>query len=504
MPKKYLLALDMGSSSLKCLIADLEGKTYALNRQQVTYYCPEGLAPLGREFSPATIWADVCSLIRSCLAEAGIEGKDIAAVSATSQRGGMVLLDEEGRELYAGPNLDTRAFFEGMALDEALGEDLYFSTGHMPSFLFAAAKLSWFRTHAPETFDKVHKILPISGWLTYKLSGQCRSEKSALGEIGLLNIRTGDYASSVLGGSEIDPEVVPALGYAGEVVGGVTSSASAATGLPKGTPVVLGGPDTQCGLLGMGVVEEGQMGVLAGWSAPLQLVTSNAIFDSERRTWTGCHVVPDRWVLESSTTSGGQALQWLSDILGAEYKETFAEEPDISEGATYMGQDQTVAFLGPRIMNCTKLGLQLGGILFPVPVGHTGISRTHLLQGALENLAFAIKGNYLQLQGISGLELSGVWLGGGVANIPAFPRLVADTLGVSVRVPQMKDSSLLGTAMCAAVGAGVYDNLFDAAGAMKGPAVRVEPDEPRSSNMEERYQRWLSLYQELEGLSGGM
>ncbi len=501
MSNSYVLSLDMGTSSLKCLIAGMDGSVKALTRKKVTYFSPEGLAPMGKEFSPDEVWQSMCQLSREALHEAGLEGEDIAAVSATSQRGGMVLIDENGRELYAGPNHDVRAFFEGMSIDEVNGKDIYSLTGHLPSFLFAGAKLNWFQEHRPEINDRIHKALPVNDWLTFKLSGQLIAERSSLGESGLLNIRTGGLDHSLLGTLGISPDVLPPVGQAGDTVGEITSQVSTVTGLEEGTPVALGGSDTQCGLLGMGVIEEGHLGVIAGWSAPLQLVTGSPVFDPEMRTWTGCHVVPNRWVLESSTTQAGQSLDWLSDILGEGYG-NHREEPcsSISDSSLVNGE-QAVAFLGPRIMNCSKMGLQLGGVLFPVPVGHTNMDGHHIRQAALENLAFAIMENYLQLKEVSKLDISEVRLGGGVSNISDFPQLVCDSLSMELKVPHVKDVSLLGVAMCAAVGAGEYANLSEAADVMKTSFAKLEPDESKAFDLEERHARWLSIYQLLEGLS---
>jgi autoinducer 2 (AI-2) kinase len=447
-----------------------------------------------------TVWADVCDLIGECLKTAGVRPEDVMAVAATSQRGGMVFLDRKGGELYGGPNQDVRAFFEGMEIDDQRGEGIYSVTGRLPSFLFAPARLKWFQVHQPKIFEKIDAVLPINDWLTFRMSGQVRCARSALGEIGLLNIAVGEKDPLIMKGLDIGLDVVPALGHAGQQVGEVTAAASGDTGLREGTPVVLGGPDTQCGLLGMGVVETEQLGILAGWSGPLQLVTSQAIFDCEGRTWTGRHVVAQRWVLESSTTEAGRSLEWFATVLGTDYNEIDIE--GTLEKPDYLGQDQAVAYLGPRIMHAKKLGLQQGGFMFPVPVGQMGITREGLLRGALENLVFAIKGNALQLAEVSGIEPSIVCLGGGVTNIRAFPQLAADTLDTAIRVPEIKDPSPLGAAMCAATGVGVYGSLAEAAVEMKAPDRSIEPDKSSASVMEERFERWLSLYRGLEGLSG--
>ncbi|MFQ5933035.1 MAG: FGGY-family carbohydrate kinase, partial [Dehalococcoidia bacterium] len=123
---------------------------------------------------------------------------------------------------------------------------------------------------------------------------------------------------------------------------------------------------------------------------------------------------------------------------------------------------------------------------------------------ALENLAFAVKGNYLQLRQISGFKDPEVWLSGGISKISAFSQLVADTLDVSVQVPETGDASLLGTAMCAAVGAGAYGSLREAALQMRGPTSTISPIPDRVGYLGERYERWWSLYQKLEGLSEGL
>ena len=492
MTDKYVMALDMGTSSVKCLIVDTDGTTRAITRREISYDTPEELAPLAKEFSPDEVWGIVCVLIREALDQAGLIASDIAAISTTSQRQGMVALDKSGSELYAGPNRDVRAFFEGMALDEDHSDEIYAATGHLPSFLFAPAKIKWFKAHRSDVFDRVNKILPISGWLTFKLSGETVCERSAVGEIGLVNVGTGEPSSSWLE----DWSLIPGLGTAGEVVGEVTSLAAAETGLPQGLPVVLGGPDTQCGLLGMSVTSPGQLGILAGWSTPLQLVTSEPIFDPQKRTWTGCHLLPERWVLESNTTEAGGSLGWVNQILNT------ASEIDNRQAENLaLGVDQTVAFLGPRIMDCSNMGLQLGGVLFPVPVAQTGLNGSDLYKAALENLAFAIRGNYHQIEEIFGSEFSEAWLSGGVTNVPAFPQLIADTLNREVEVPVTRDSSPLGAAMCAAVGLKAYQSLEEASVAMRGDFSTLVPDPDDANALDERYLRWLSIYKELERLS---
>ena len=492
--------LDLGTSSLKCAVFSYEGRKLATARAPMTYFNPPGLSEIALEFHPDETWALGCHLIKECLSEAGLKGNEISAVSTTSQRGGIVLLDGRKRELYAGPNRDVRAFFEGMAIDEDLGERVYRLTGHTPSFLFAPARLAWFRANAPDTADKIAHILPIGDWVRFRLSGEISGERSAVTEVGLLSVSDAEPVDSVFNLLRIDSGLMPSLSRSGEQVGVVSTIASDASGLAVGTPVVCGGPDTQCGLLGMGIIDPGQLGILVGWSGPLQIVTDAPCIDAERRTWSGRHIIPDKWVLESTTTEAGRSIDWAAETLGLAMH-GLSPNP---EGPNSPNAYTPLAFLGPRIMDAKRTGIQMGGMLFPTPVGHTGISRQGLANAALKNLAFAIRGNASQLEEVSGQRPLDITLGGGVTRIEGFAQLIADTLGREIIVPRERDATLLGAAACAAVGAGAYNSLLESATAMVGETEIFAPDEDRASVLEEQYEAWLDMYERLTEITGAM
>ena len=352
-----VLALDLGTSSLKCGLYSLEGELRAEARAPMRYFTPAGLSDIAVEFDPEETWGLACGLVRECLERAGMGGGDVVGVCTTSQRGGFVLLDGEGGEVYSGPNRDVRAFFEGMEIDGRVGGEVYRLTGHTPSFLFAPARLAWLRANAPEVAERTASVLPLGDWLGYRLLGEVRGERSALTEVGLLplsDVEEGDALLKLVG---VDSRLMPGLCRAGEQRGEVTSVAARATGLVKGTPVVAGGPDTQVGLLGMGVTAPGEMGILVGWSGPLQMVTLEPCIDAKRRTWAGRHVVEGRWVVESTTTEAGRSLEWIAQITGMS-REEVAFEPGVGNvGGGY----ESFAFLGPRIMDAKKMGMQMGG-----------------------------------------------------------------------------------------------------------------------------------------------
>ena len=501
MTDQYILALDLGSSSLKCAVISHQGRVLALARTPMQYFHPAGLSDLTLEFRADEVWNATCQLIRQCLEKAAIVGKCISAVGTTSQRGGMVILNRHGKAIYAGPNDDIRAIFEGMEIDEHHGEELYCLTGHLPSFMFAPARLNWFKNNNAKVFSEFSTVLPICDWLVFQLTGSIKGERSALVEIGmlpLLDTPPKDRIPNLLG---LDPALMPEVTFSGITSGYLTEQASKHTGLSPKIPVVSGGPDTQCGLLGMNAINTGQLGILLGWSGPLQLVTNSPCIDKKRRTWAGRHIIPNNWVLESSTTEAGRALDWITKTFRLNNVMDNWHPQALDKEKSLFSSYQALAMLGPRIMNAKRLGIQLGGILFPVPAGHSNISRDMLIAASLKNLAFAIRGNIMQLANVSESSSSSIAIGGGVTKIKGFPQLIADTLGQAITVSDVKDSSVLGTAMSAATGLGIYNNLSEASVAMKGDTLSLEPNWEATSNLEEEYERWFTLYSKLDALA---
>ena len=103
MPSDYVLALDVGTSTVRCLITDPLGQPVSLSSQPWSYQTPEDLAPIGHEFQPEELWQMLCQVIREALAEAKIRPEQIRGISATSQREGAVFLDKRGRSCMAAP-----------------------------------------------------------------------------------------------------------------------------------------------------------------------------------------------------------------------------------------------------------------------------------------------------------------------------------------------------------------------------------------------------------------
>ncbi len=495
--KDLLLALDAGTSGGRATLYDPAGRTVGAASEAWSYTTPPEAAPWGRAFDTGEFWGILCGLVRRALAEAGARGEQVLAVGASSQRQGIVLLDASGTTLYAGPNLDLRGVYQAAEIDAEHGDLLYRVSGHRPGLIFAPARLRWLRERQPSLYERIATLLMISDWLVFCLSSAFCSEPTAAAESQLLDITTGRWSSRLVEALGLSGDILPPLRAAGEIAGFVTRAAADATGLRAGTPVAVGGADTQCGLLGMGVFAPGQVGALAGWSMPLQQVLDRPP-DLDGRLWGSRHLLADRWVLESNAGPAGRSYAWLRETVfgGCSYAEL-----DRLAALAPPGAEGSLAFLGAQAMDAGAMGLTWGGLLFPLALDFIDGRREHLARAALESIAFAARANLEQLTAASRQSPPAIALGGGLTRSRLFRQLMADVLGLPVAAAEMPDTSSGGAAMCAATAAGLYTDLPEAACAMSARSTIHEPQRTTHGEYLDAYERWLVAQRHLAELS---
>ena len=454
--------------------------------------------PMVKEYSfdAEAFWQILARCTRAALQDAGIAPRDVIGVATTSQREGCVFLDAAGGELYAGPNLDSRGFMEGLEVLGALGvERLYEITGHSAPFIFPLARYLWYRKHGGAP---VARLLMINDWMTYRLCGAPSTEPSNATESMLFDLRRREWSTEILELFDIPAAILPPLFAAGERVGAVHAAAAAATGLAAGTPVFTGGADTQCALLGAGAVEAGDVAVILGTTTPVQSVVAAPLLDPAANLWAGCHVVPDRWVIESNAGSTGDAYLWLLDLLVQTPGDRYARAEALARAAEDTG---TFAFIGPRVFNLTKLRPDMpGGVLFRFPTLQLRPGVGDVLRAFLESIAYAVRANVAQIEAVTGVPTTSLIVGGGMSRNALLLELIADALNIPLRRACEAESTGLGCAILVASGSGLYPDIASAAHVMcRHEDIAPRPD--RRAQCASGFAKWRELYESLENLS---
>lgn len=474
-----VLAVDAGTSAIRAVLVSADGQTELVDAQPYHAFVPEDAAPFGREFVPRDLAGALGRLVDNAVA---VSAGGIAAVAFTGQREGIAFLDDARAALFASPNVDARASAEGIAIDAVRGAKVYRMTGHLPSLMQAPAKLAWLRAHRPEAAARVATVLPLVDWLGSLLGGTPRISRALAGENGLLDVAGGGVPASLLAESGFDSALVPPIVSDGDVVGDV------AVGPLTGRPLVLAGADTQCALLGMGVVAVGEGGVSAGWSAPVQLVTAAPVFDPAMRTWTGVHVAPQRWILESNAGEAGRAWDWISNLLSVTPEAAGRIAADAPAGS----RDVTTV-IGALAMRASEMTAGVGAITFPLPLVMSSAGLADVLRSMLEACAFAIRCNLEQLEEVAALQVQGLRFGGGMSRIGLLPQMLADVIDRPVPLARSPETSAVGAAMLAFVAIGRFRSLDEAARAMTGGQLTFEPRPRQSAEYDDYYARWREL-----------
>jgi autoinducer-2 kinase len=497
---KYLMALDAGIGGGRCLIADTEGKEVARSYEEWQYRYPSDV-PGAVEFDANEFWAIMCRVIRRALSESQIAPAEIIAVSATCMREGFLLLDATGEALYAAPPFDARARHYNARLVEERGREIHGITGHLPAYLHGIGRLLWLKQERPQLWERAKYLLQIAEWLLYRLSGERTGEPSDGCALILVDARRRDWAWELIDSLGLPRELFPPMRPAGARLGEVTRKAAEETGLAAGTLVIVGGADSQCGLVGTGAVRPGQITAVAGTTTPILMVTPEAVFDPDMRTWTRCHTVPDTWCLEANAGVTGIVYRWLrnavceleaavQDKVGIDAYELMnrraATVPIGARGVTLVGSGLMDARHIERLfLPATFFGLD---VMRPERAG-----KPEMIRAALESICYAVRANCEVLENVSGLKVEALRMCGGQTRSKLWVQMQADIMGAPVLVSKFEEATALGTIICAGVGSGVCHGFSEAAEQM-AHFTTIEPRPAVHAEYQPFYERWRAFY----------
>jgi len=497
---RYVLALDFGHGGGKALLLDLDSENCFFSFKGWEYYSPEGDS-YRKEFVPDEFFDTFCHLVRDLIKKHKIKPEDVVGISTASMRHAYVFLDKNGKEVYAGPNTDIRGLFYQDVVEQDVKLDLYKLTGQGPPLMYMPTRLLWFKNEKPEVFKTIHYGLNIGDWLTYRLSGVIATEPSLASATMLFDVRKKRWLSDVLDTLGLNSVNLPKVHHAGEHIGELTSNVAKKMNLKEGTAVAMGGGDTHLGLLACSAVNDGDIGVVAGTSTPIMMVLSKPIVDEERRIWTGCHILQDKWVLEGNGQMGGLSYEWLKDnfedLLGKDELETYEYMEKLASKVP-PGSDDVIASLGAEIFNINEISTVRPGLFtFPQPKHPMNTSPAtfgHFIRATLENVSYAIRGNIEQIESIANKKSDELKVTGGMSRSRLWLEILSGVTGKKVIAAKVDHGTLMGCAMCAAVGSGIYHDFKDATKEMVEFKKDIKPAEESVEIYNKCYNTWKEWY----------
>ncbi len=502
----HTLAIDLGTGSCRALVFDLAGRPIATSQREWSHPPIPGV-PGSQSFDTGRNWPLIAACVREAIAASGLRPADIKAVSATSMREGMVLYDAEGREIWACPNVDSRASSEADELVRAgIAARIYGIAGDWVS-ITSPARFWWIRDHEPEIFKSIAHMGMLSDWVLYRLTGRFVTDPSAGSSSNLFDLAERTWSADVLHWLGLPASIMPEVLEPGSVVGGVSSAAADDTGLAAGTPVIVGGADTQLGLVGLGMGSPGRLALLGGSFWQLTIVTDRPLIDPEARLRTLCHAVPGQWMTEGIGFYCGIAMRWFRDAF-CDAEQTEAARRGIDPytvmeelaATTPAGANGLVAIFS-NVMNA-KRWVQASPSFVQFDVDNPAATgRAACIRAIEEQAAYATRGHLRIIEELTGTTYDEVIFSGGASRGRLWPQIVADVTGLRVRVAAVTESTALGAAIFAGLGAGLYRDLPEA---LAGIVRLNDPIEPNPENVAAYaglFERWSSIYEHMLDLS---
>ncbi len=488
----YLLAIDAGTGSVRAVIFDTRGKQLGIHAQEWTHLAEAGIAG-SMTFDAHTNWHITQDCIRGAIAAAGINGRQIVAVSASSMREGIVLYDRQGKEIWGVANVDSRAG-EQVAHLKHLHPDWearYYATSGQTFALSALPRLLWLKQHHPEVYAQAAQMSMISDWVLYKLSGVLASDPSNAGTSGIfdLNTRQWDQAQAEAAGIK---DLFPPVYESGSVIGKVSSQMADALGLSTETLVVMGGGDVQIGTLGLGLTKPHQAAILGGsfWQQVVNIDSSTQP-PVDMSVRINPHVVAGLSQAEGITFFSGLIMRWFRDAFceGMSYADLESKAMGIPLGSHGILPIFSDAMRYGHWIHASPAFIGLG-------IEPDKYNRFSMFRSLEENAAIISRINLDQILSFSHAKLDHIVFAGGAAKGKLWTQIVADVLGLPLHIPVETEATSLGCAICAGVGAGIWADVDEAKQVVVKTARIVEPNPAHFAPYQAIKQRWQQVYQQ--------
>jgi autoinducer 2 (AI-2) kinase len=503
---QHLLAIDLGTGSCRAIVFDDGGRQVGVGQREWTHPPVPGV-PGSQSFDTSRNWRLIGDCVREALATAGIAPAAIAAVSSTSMREGMVLYDGAGREIWACPNVDSRSAAQATELIASGAARRIYEHGGDWVSITSPARFLWIREHEPEIFAAIAHMGMLSDWVLYRLTGRFVTDPSSGSSSNLFSLADRTWSPDSLGVIGLSPAVMPEVVEPGTVIGAVTDQAASETGLAAGTPVVAGGADTQLGLVGIGVTRPDRVTLVGGSFWQMTVVSDRPLIDPEARLRTLCHAVPGQWMTEGIGFYSGIAMRW--------YRDAFCELETAEAGRRgvdpYVVMEEAAASVPAgsngllavfsNVMDAKRWVQAAPSFLGFNVDDAAGSGRIAGIRALEEQAAYAARGHLGIIESLIGRMIPEVVFTGGAAKGRLWPQIVADVLGRPVKVPAVVESTALGAAMYAGIGAGVYRNLDEVVERVVRFDRTVNPDPGHRAAYDDAFARWTAVYRGVLQLS---
>lgn len=510
-----ILALDVGTQSVRAMVFDPAGTLLARAKVPIEPYLP---GPPGCcEQDPEVYWRAIAEACERLWTTPEGRRNALAAATITTQRSTVVVTDADGVPLRRAIVWLDRCRTEGLPRIGGRWGLAFRAAGVSDTVaaFMADAEANLIRAREPEVWARVERFLLLSGFLVHRLTG--RFVDSVGSQVGYVPF---DYRRLAWAASSdwkwlavpIRPDWLPELVPPAGTLGAISRAASEATGIPEGLPLIAAAGDKACEVLGSGALDPHVGAISLG---------TTATFNTTHRRYVEVipivppypAAVPGAYSLEVNVYRGYWMIEWFKREFGG---------PEVARAAAAGVEpetlfDELVAATPPGSMGLMLQPYWSPGVRIPGPEAKGAIigwgdvhTRAHLYRAILEGLAYALREGAERTVKRTGVDVREIRVSGGGSQSPAAVQLTADVFGMPASRPHTHETSGLGAAIDAAVGIGLHPSFEAAVAAMTrvaetrdpDPAARAVYDDLYRSVYRRLYDRLRPLYEEIRRITG--
>lgn len=491
---EYYLGLDLGTSSIKTVLFDVEGREIAQSSLEYPIYQPHNG---WSEQEPKDWYIAAVKTVRNVMEQSKVPKEAVKGLGISGQMMGAVVLDKNGHSLRRAILWnDGRTTESCEHIREIVGDDLFMKYSCTPARPgLTAAKIQWIKDNQPEIYKNVAHILLPKDYLRYRLTGEYATEVSDASATQILDIPNRKWSDEIMVAMDLKESVLGKVYESAEITGYVLPEVAQAMGITSKCAVVGGASDNAAAGVGTGIVTPGSAMTTVGTSGTVFAFSEKPVIDQNQSVYTFCMPVPNAWHFMGSVNSVGASLKWWKNNFypgDEDYSEINKDAVFSKAGANrllylpYLNGEQSPHF----DLTCRGAFVGLAAI-------HT---KADMTRAVLEGVTYALRDIMTGIRN-TGIEPENVRMCGGGSKSPFWRQLLADVYNLPVALPDMnsENSAALGVAILAAVGTGAYKTVPEACD--KIVKMRQEiyvPNEEKVRIYNKVYKEFDALYPKLK------
>ena len=481
------IGVDLGTSSVKLLLMNGEGKIQKTVTREYPLYFPK---PGWSEQNPEDWWKETLEGIEELTSE--YDKSQVAGISFGGQMHGLVILDENDKVIR--PAIlwnDGRTSKETDYLNTVVGKkSLSTYTANIAFAGFTAPKILWVKENEPEHFNKIKKIMLPKDYIAYKLSGvHCTDVSDASGML-LMDVKNKCWSKEMIEICGISEAQLPKLYESYEVVGTLKEDVANKLGLSTACKIIAGAGDNAAAAIGTGTVGEGRCNISLGTSGTIFISSEKFGVDENNALHAFAHADGHYHLMGCMLSAASCNKWWMNDIIGTK---AYGEE---QAKITKLGENNV--FFLPYLMgersphnNPDARGTFIGMTM--------DTSREDMTQAVLEGVAFAIRDSFEVAKSL-GIHIERTKICGGGAKSPLWKKIIANVLNVKVDVIETEEGPAYGGALLAAVACGEFGSIEEATNTVVKVIDTIDPEEELVAKYEEKYNKFKKIYPAVKDL----